>query len=261
MLRREAFFVIGAMPAAALIAVPALIPVPAQAKFVNAPDVVVFCDPALREPMHRLGEMFRNRTGAPVRMICAAGAIMAAQLIRNERVDIFISLQPVVQQLAASGLLLPQAPVGLWRNRLVVARKGAGAPPAGPDAIVALLGRGKLGVIDPNLNAIVDTPALLRRLGLEQALEGRLAGEVDTAGVAWLLEHDQVGLGLILATEARSFGFSTAVAIPDAAYPAVRYQAGFSRHVLSRNAADFMAFLATGPARASLVDSGLEIET
>ena len=255
MLRREALFLVGAMPAAALV------PVAAQARFVDAPDVVVFCDPALREPLRRLGGMFRSRTGAPVRMICAAAAIMAAQLRRNERDDIFISLQPVVRQLADSGLVLPQAPVGLWRNRLVVARKGAGAPPAGPDAIPALLGRGRLGVTDPSLNAVVDTAALLSRLGLEQALEGRLTGDVDTEGVAWLLEHDQVGLGLVLSTEARRFGFSTAVAIPDAAYPAVRYQAAFSRHVLSRNAADFMAFLATGQARASLADSGLEIET
>ncbi len=254
MLRREALGLIGALPIAAIV------PVTARAEFVDAPDIVVFCDLTLREPLHRLSVMFRDRTGVPVRLICAAGAIMAAQLTRNERDDIFISLQPIVRGLAANGLTRPQAQVGVWRNRLVVARKGPAATPATPDAIPALLGRGKLGVTDPNLNAVVDTPALLRRLGLQQALEGRLTGEVDTGGVAWLLAHDQVELGLVMATDARSFGFSTAVAIPDEAYPAIRYEMAFSRHVLSRNANAFMQFLGTGEARASLVDSGLEIE-
>jgi ABC-type molybdate transport system substrate-binding protein len=254
MLRRKALGLIAAAPAAALV------PFPARAGFVDAPDIVVFCDLTLREPLHRLGAMFRSRTGVPVRMICAPGAIMAAQLARNERDDIFISLQPIMRGLAANGLARPQTQVGVWRNRLVVARKGPAATPAKPDAIRALLGGGKLGVTDPNPNAVVDTPALLRRLGLQQALEGRLSGEVDTGGVAWLLAHDQVELGLVMATDARSFGFSTAVAIPDEAYPAIRYETAFSRHVLSRNANAFMQFLGSGEARASLAGSGLEIE-
>ena len=259
-LRRGLLGALGAMPAVALV------PVRAKAKFVNAPDVVVFCDPPLRQPLHRLGALFRGRTGVPVRVLCAAGAIMAAQLERNERDDIFISLQPIVRQLAASGLVFPQMPAGIWRNRLAFARKGAGAPAATPDTLPALLGaatsdnQGRLGAPDPSGNAIVDTPALLRRLGLEQALAGRVTGEIDTGAVAWLLEHDQVGLGLVLETDARSFGFSVAAAIPDEAYTAVRYQTAFSKHVLSRNANGFMQFLASAEARASLADSGLKIE-
>ena len=233
---------------------------PARADFVDAPDVVVFCDPALRAPLQRLGVLFRARTDAPVRLICAPGNLMAAQLARNERDDIFISLVPIVRRLAASGLADPQPSVGFWRNRLVVARNGAGAPPATPGALPALLADRKFGVPDPGPNAIVDTPALLRRLGLERALAGRISGQVDTGSVAWLLARDRVGLGLMLSTDAHGGGLSIAVAIPDDAYPAVRYAAAFSKHVLSRNAAAFMQFLATDQAHASLVESGLEIE-
>lgn len=235
---------------------------PAPSKFVRAPDVVVFCDPALCHSVRRLGVMFRARTGVPVRLICAPGRLMAEQLTRNERDDILISLSPVVQRLASSGLADPQPSVGAWRNRLVVAGKGtdAGATPATPGRLPALLADRKFGAPDAGPNAIVDTAALIRRLGLEQALAGRIVGELDTGGVAWLLAHDQVGLGLVLATDARDRGFPTAVAIPDDAYPAVRYAAAFARYVLSRNAAAFMQFMATDQARSSLTQSGLEIE-
>ena len=40
---------------------------------------------------------------------------MAVQLARNERDDIFISLLPIVRQLAASGLAAPQMASSLRR--------------------------------------------------------------------------------------------------------------------------------------------------
>ena len=118
----------------------------------------------------------------------------------------------------------------------------------------------KLGAPDPGLSAIVDTPVLIRRLRLEQAPTGCISGQVDTDTVAWLLARDQLDRGLVLSTDARGSGLATAVAIPDDAYPAVRYAAAFSKHVLSRNAGAFMRFLATDQARASLTESALEIE-
>ncbi len=250
----------GVLRLAGLAAAAGLASAPARAAFVDAPDVVLFCDPALRDPLQRLGQLFRRRTGVDLRVLCAPAPLMAAQLVRNERDDILVSLVEVVQQLAAAKLVRPQPGVGLWRNRLLVARRQPGAAAVGPDRLVATLAGGRLGAPDPSANAIVDTPALLRRLGLQQALAGRLVGEVDTGGVAWLLAHGQVALGLVLSTEARSAGFSTAVTLPDTAYPPVRYQAAFAKHVLSRNASAFMQFLGSDAARASLVSSGLEIE-
>jgi ABC-type molybdate transport system substrate-binding protein len=266
MLRRDALRLTAVASVAAL-AVPAFA-APPRDEFVDAPDVVLFCDPALRGPMRRLGGVFRDRTGVPVRLLCAPGRLMAAQLTRNERDDIFISLLPVMQQLAASNLVDLQPFAGSWRNRLVIAckpanRTGAAPPPqphAAPDRLAALLADGKFGVPDPSLNAVVDSPALIRRLGLERVLAGRIVGEVDTGGVAWLLAQDRIALGLVLATEAREGGFLTAIAIPDDAYPPVRYAAAFSKHVLSRNAEAFMRFLATMEARASLAECGLEVE-
>ena len=260
MLRRDALRLGATTSIAALTAVSmAAAASPARANFVDAPDVVVFCDPALRDALHHLGVLFRARTKAPVRVLCAPGNLMAAQLERNERDDIFISLLPIIRQLAAAGLADPQPSAGAWRNRLVIAGHGTGGALA-PGALPALLADRKLGAPDPGPNAVVDTPALIRRLGLEQALAGRISGQVDTGTVAWLLARDQLGLGLMLSTDARGGGLATAIAIPDDAYPAVRYAAAFSKHVLSRNAGAFMQFLATDQARTSLTDSGLEIE-
>ena len=260
MLRRDALRLGRTASVAALVSapLPGASAIRARAHFVNAPDVVVFCDPALREPVRRAGALFRDRTDVPVRVISASGPLMAAQLARGERDDILISLLPIVRRLAASGLVMPAPFVGGWRNRVLIARKGDGTRFA-PDALPTLLGGRKLGAPDPGPDAVVDTAALVDRLGLGRALAGRIAGEVDTGGVAWSLAHDRVGLGLMLATDAET-GFSTAIAIPDDAYPPVRYAAAFGKHVLSRNADAFMHFLASGPARASLTGSGLEIE-
>ena len=261
MLRRDALRLGRTASLAALVSAPLLgaSATEARERFVDAPDVVVFCDPALREPVRRIGALFRDRTGVPVRVICAPGPLMAAQLARNERDDILVSLLPIVRRLAASGLVKVAPFVGGWRNRVLVARNGEGARFA-PDALPTLLGDRKLGAPDPGPDAVVDTAALIDRLGLGEALAGRIAGEVDTDSVAWSLAHDRVGLGLMLATDAET-GFSTAIAIPDDAYPPVRYAAAFGKHVLSRNADAFMHFMATGAARASLTGSGLEIET
>ncbi len=234
----------------------------ARAAFVGPADVVVFCDPELRGVVRRLGVLFSSRDNVPVRLQCAPARLLAAQLVRHERCDIIVTLSGVVERLAADGTVHPQTSVGAWRNRLLIARSGPGpAPmPVRPALVSTLLAGRMLGAPDPGPNAVVDTQALIGRLGLNEALVGHVMGEVDMEGVAWLLARGRVGLGLLLSTELPGRGFSAAVSIPDAAYPPIRTAAAFNRHVLSRHAAAFMRFLTTNKAHRSLAESGLEVE-
>jgi ABC-type molybdate transport system substrate-binding protein len=243
---------------------------PARADVSRSPDVVVFCDPTLRDVLHRLGAAFLRDGGAPLRLICAPAAIIAAQIARSERNDVVMTLEPVVQRMVASQLVDAEAGVGVWRNRVTVAGAATPAdPPAGPavaaavrpslDRLPTLLGDGRLGAPDPTSNAVFDTPALLRRLGLEAALAGRVVGEADTGGVAFLLRRGTVRLGLVLRTDARAGGLAERLDVPDDAYPPIRYAAARNRHAMSRNTERFLAFLAAQPARDGLAQDGLEI--
>ena len=243
---------------------------PASADTSRSPDVVVFCDLTLRPALHHLGTAYQAGSGAAVRLICAPAAIIAAQIARGERNDLVITLESVVQGMAAAQLVDLAAP-GAWRNRITIAGLGpAGRGPpettpevwlasAEPDRIAAALGDGMLGAPDPGGNAVFDAPALLRRLGCDRIVAGRLIGELDTGGVAFLLHNGTARLGLVLATDAAAEGFAERFAVPDTDYDPIRYAVARNRHAMSRNAAGFLAFLTSAAAGGILADSGLEI--
>ena len=247
---------LGAGSLASTLAAPA-----ARAAFTYAPDVVVFCAPPLTTPLRRAGDLFQSRTGVPVHILAPPGRLAASQLERGERNDVSILLAPVAAVLVQAGLVDIQPSVGVWRDRLVIARLGAGPAPIDARRLLAANGSARLGIVDPTDDAVVDSASLLDRLGLAAALAGRLVGSVDTRGVAFELAHRAVELGLIFSTDAQSGPFTIAASTPDDAYPPVHYVAVLNRRVLSRYAAGFLAFLATPAARASLTRSGLEIET
>ena len=254
--RRDAFRLAGLLGAGGLastLAAPS-----ARAEFTYAPDIVLFCSPTLAAPLRAAGDTFQSQSGVPVHILAPPDRISAAQLERGERNDICILLAPVAAHLAQAGLVDLQPAIGTWRNRLVIARLGAGPAPIDAVGLLASDSTARLGVVDPSDNAVTDTAALLARLGVATS---RLEGAVDTPDVAFQLAHRAVDLGLVFATDATAGPFTIAATIPDEAYPPVRYAAVLNRHVLSRNAAAFLAFLATPPARAPLTRSGLEIET
>jgi ABC-type molybdate transport system substrate-binding protein len=254
--RREALRLAGLLGAGGLAST--LAAPPARAEFTYAPDIVLFCSPTLAAPLRHAGDLFQSQTGVPVHILAPPDRISAAQLERGERNDICILLAPVAAHLQQAGLADAQPSVGTWRNRLVIARLGAGPAPIDAARLLASDNAARLGIVDLSDDAVIDTAALLARLGVANA---RLEGSVDTRDVAFQLVHRAVDLGLIFATDANAGPFTIAATIPDTAYPPVRYAALLNRHVLSRNAAGFLTFLATPATRVPLTRSGLEIET
>ncbi len=231
---------------------------PAEADVSRSPDVVVFCDPTLRPCLAHLGQSFRRQGGASLAVICAPAGIIAAQLARGERNDVVITLEPVLARLQAAQLVEGQTAIGAWRNRVTIAGPEPNlTAPSTPDQLSAQLQDGKLGAPDPSANAVFDTPELLRQLGL-QALAGQIVGEIDTGGVSFLLSRGTVRFGLVLRTDARAHSFGEA-AVPDDAYPPIRYRTARNRHAMSRNTTNFLRFLASASAREIVVTSGLEV--
>jgi ABC-type molybdate transport system substrate-binding protein len=63
---------------------------PARAEYMVAPDVVVFCEPALRHALGDLGALWRNETGIPVRIFTSPTPAPVEQVAHGARSDVLI---------------------------------------------------------------------------------------------------------------------------------------------------------------------------
>jgi molybdate transport system substrate-binding protein len=239
---------------------------PARADDKRAPDVVVFCDPTLEPALHKVGALWRSRTGVPVWIFAAPTDLLIAQVDRNARSDIVIIKGEAASATAVQReTVKPEPRVAAWRNRLVIAGPSRGHPPSGvapPDVDLALLTRaGRLAIADPVPEAgDGDGRAALEKLGLWQEVQARAVGAESTAGAISLMSTGQADVGLLYATDVAADPHLTVVAkVPDDAYPAIVYTVAISSVAISRETTRFYDFLRAPEARAALTAAGLEV--
>ena len=216
-----------------------------------APDVVVYCDQTLQPALRAAGERFTARTGAPIRLFSTSPRGMVAQIAHISQTDVLVTQAPVLDQSAS--LLKPGTRAGAWRNSLVLAAR-AGEVPTGD--LPGMLGDGRIAVTDSIGGAPFDGYAVLRQLGVLDAVSGRTIGMPDTAQAAFLLTSGVARLALLYVTDARA-NPRLAIAAP-VAVPVPPYAAAVVTIARSPNAAVFVAFLQTPEATAALRDAGLE---
>ena len=256
--RRAMLGGLGAVPA--LLASQLLAPA-AWAAASRSPDVVVFCDPAVRGAVRTLGLSFRRQAAASLVPLCTAARIMAAQLVRGERNDLLITLSPVVGQCIAAGLVVATAVPG-WHNPVVLASAEPGDADAGDEHLRRILANEPLAGVDASPNAVIDTGDVLRRLGIDRAPGAApLAGAIDTETVAWALATRRARFGLMLLSDARGHDLAVVGRLPESACPPIRYAVAMNKHAMSRNTAAFLEFLASSQAGLDLAASGLEVSS
>lgn len=224
----------------------------------SAPNVVVYCDKALRRTMEDTGRLFTARHGAPVNVFCAAPPLMLAQIERVTQNDILITQTEIMDLAARQKLIREATRIPLGRDHLVLAARRGTSVSAGADPATVLrgIGAGPLAAPDPTAAATIDSAAVLARLGLPAPLPFRLAGAVDTEEVGFLLRTGAAPLGLLHGTEAQpGSGLSVAAALTD---EPVTYAAAITVITRSRNAQAFMDFLNTPEAQTRLRTAGLE---
>ncbi len=237
-------------------AILALVPTIAMAAPSTAPDVVVYCDRALRRTMEATGRLFTARTAAPVRVFCAAPPLMLAQIERITQNDVLVTLDAMMDEAARRKLIQPETRIPLGANRLILAGQATRGTPASDPAVIAqVIGKGPLAAPDPTHATTIDTQAVLASIGLAPA-PFPLVGAIDTETVAALTRRGDVPLGLMYRTEAGpGSGLTVAALLPEAPRP---YAAAVSVVTRSPNASAFMEFLRSREAAASLAGSGLE---
>jgi hypothetical protein len=176
---------------------------------------------------------FQRRHAGTPRVFAAPPAQMLGLLAHGTQADILITQTGFMDRALASGLVAP-APRVLWRNRLVLAaRQGAFTPaPFSAEGLRAALGGGVLAVPDATAASTVDGPALLAALGVAV----RVQGAADSADGLGMVRAGTAAMAVCHASEiAGDAGLAQVMALPDAAYPAIIYQAALTKSAWSRN--------------------------
>jgi hypothetical protein len=230
--------------------------VPAQA---GVPDVVAYCEPALRHAVTEAGRDF----GHPVHVFCSPPPQMLAQLERTVQNDVLITQPAPMDEATRRGLIVAPTRAAIGGTVLVLVLAGragrTGTVSADPAAIAAFLGpQGRLAVSDPTPAATIDGAAILDSLGWSSALAGRVTGAANERDVAFLVATGAARLGLLTLAELRADPrLALAARLPGAA--PVAYEAAVSKLAKSPNAAAFVAHLRAAATVARLRAAGLEV--
>jgi molybdate transport system substrate-binding protein len=223
----------------------------------TAPNVVVYCDKALRDVIGRTNELFTSRTQIPVNLFSAPPTLMLAQIERVTQNDVLITQSSFMDDAARRRLIHADTRIPIGRNRLVFAsREGGEQQLTDPLNLLRRIGKGPVAMPDPTTGTTIDSAAVLEALGLKPPLPFQVAGAIDSGGVGFLLRTRAAPIGLVYRTEAQpGSGLSVLAELPD---QTVSYSAAISVVTRSRNAQSFMEFLRDPAATASLREAGLE---
>jgi len=216
-----------------------------------AGGVTVFCDPTLAPAFRALDGL----GGLSVAPLCAPGPLMLAQITRHTRDDVLVSLQPVMEQAAAAGLIDPSSRIGGLANTLVLAaRAGTAPPPPGRAALAALVAGARLAITDPTPAAAFDGRAVLAANGLSAA---SLEGAANTADVAFLVATGAADLGLVYRTDVRDNPRLVEVAALQADPALTAYVAALNARAVGTGGKTLLAQLRSPAATARLQEAGL----
>jgi molybdate transport system substrate-binding protein len=184
---------------------------------------------------------------------------LAFQIRQGAPADVFASASPsYAQELFREGLV--ERPRTFASNALVLAVPRSN--PAGVHAIWDLRDKKVRLVIGSPAVPIGDyTRRVLRRLGLTSVLDKAVSQEPDVKSIVGKLALGEADAGFVYRTDVRAAsGRLRAVAIPDWAQPAVRYEAAVVRSSRSRAAARrFVTLLSTPRARRLLTQAGFTV--
>jgi molybdate transport system substrate-binding protein len=212
--------------------------------------------------LEEAGKAYAASSGVSVRFSFAASSSLARQIESGAPADVFISAdQEWMDYLATRGLVQGAPRRDIAGNRLVLV-----APvnsklflKIAPNfALVAALGkRGRIAMADP---AIVPAGKYARdaltHLHVWASVESRLVPADNVRAALSFVARGEVPLGVVYATDAKAEPRVRVVDVfPASTHAPIRYPSAATR-AADANAAGFLAFLASEPARAILDRAG-----
>ena len=241
-----------------------------------APDVVLYCTPAMQAPLRRVAALYTASSGVAVHILVGSPDGQAGLIAHRARADVLVAEAPVIARLDAQHLIRAGSIVTLGADGFVLigqagARRPAGATPA------QLVAAHTIVLPDPTSAGSFDGAAVLRASLPAGAAPAngpaaqeplRIIGVANTPTVIALVRADATLLGVVNNTEAGRAeagrddmgraGIETAATLPAAA---IAIDGALLSNGQSRNAAALLAFIAGAQGRTVLDAAGLEVKS
>lgn len=233
---------------------------------VRAEGLTVLAAASLTDALKDVAVLWTQAGHAPLRLSFASSSTLARQVENGAPANLFASADDQwMDYLAGKGLIAADTRRALLGNDLVLvvpADKPVHVSIGPGFDLPGLLGAdGRLAVGDPaHVPVGIYAAQALRRLGLWDAVQMRLARAEDVRGALLLVERGEAPAGIVYSTDA---AVSNAVAVaglfPDSSHDPISYPFAVVRSGDTPEARALLAFLAGPQARTVFVRRGFKI--
>jgi len=227
-----------------------------------AQPLTVSAASSLSDVMAEVGRAWRTAGGPGVTVNAGGSNVLARQVAQGAPVDVFVSADRAQMDVAAaSGRLVPGAIHDVLSNTLVVIvprRSGIGT--LQPTALAGAEVR-RIALANPgSVPAGVYARQWLERLGLWARIAPKVVPTVTVRAALAAVRAGRVDAGVVFATDARTApDVVVAYTVPSADAPVIRYPAAVVRGPREADAARFVDFLSSPPARAVFEAAGFVV--
>jgi molybdate transport system substrate-binding protein len=233
----------------------------------RAQELTVFAAASLTDAMKEVSAQWAKAGHAPLRMSFGSSSTLARQIEQGAPADLFASAdEKWMNYLADKHLIVADTRKDLLGNDLVLV-----VPADRPQHVVigprfdlaALLGSGgRLAVGDPaHVPVGIYAEQALKKLGLWQSVEPRLARTDDVRSGLLLVERGEAPAGIVYTTDAAvSKGVMVAGIFPPESHDPVTYPFALTKAGDRPDAQALLAFLAGPQARAIFQQRGFKVE-
>ncbi len=220
-----------------------------------APGLAVYAASSLTDAFKDIGQLWAAKGHAPPTFNFASSATLAQQIEHGAPAAIFASADELwMDKLVAGRHILPQTRSDLVGNTLVLVEPKASLKPVtlapGLDLVAILGAAGRLAVGDPaHVPAGIYAEQALRKLGLWDSVQSRLAPAENVRSALMLVSTGQAPAGIVYGTDARvAKDLGVAAVFPADSHDPILYPVAATGTGDSAEASAFLAFLHTQPA-------------
>jgi molybdate transport system substrate-binding protein len=231
-----------------------LILLPSMAK--AAPGLAIYAASSLTDAFRDIGSLWTAEGHAAPAFNFASSSTLAQQIEHGAPAQIFAAADELwMDKLVTDRRILPQTRFDMVSNTLVLVEPKASLKPVtlatGADLGAVLGAGGRLAVGDPaHVPAGIYAEQALRKLGLWDSVQARLAPAENVRAALMLVSTGQAPAGVVYGTDARvASGLGVAGIFPAESHDPIHYPVAATASGDSQEAEAFLAFLKTQPAQ------------
>jgi ABC-type molybdate transport system substrate-binding protein len=216
-----------------------------------APDVVLYCTPALQAPLQHVADDFTSASGVPVHVFVAPPDGLIGLITHRARADVVVADAATIGALAAGGAVQAGSMAALGGDAFVLIARADAPLPQGA-GVSQLLGNHAVVLPDPTTAASFDGASVLRQVSDAPAQE---IGVSDTPTVLAAVRDNGRVLGLVYHTEVPPGWARVASILPAAP---TQMEGALVSMGQSGNAGRLLAYIAGPRGAAVLRQAGLD---